>query len=397
MHQKFGNILFASLTIVVGISCAGCSSVLQATAHTGAALQRATNPDTVSSTSPIAPVQAPPVDGKASQLLTFLHFVPNQSAYREWLTYGDAEAWYTNWAIPRLQTLDELDTLEESARNRWLFTMATQTTPPRALGLQYMMQEDLREIYGFGFFDTLRYMEAGQPPDLITVVEVDANFAQIDERLLELGYVVTERGEVAPELEATLYELGDDYSINLQAPARAGQLGELNRIALIYHPASGKRYIILGRATAVVEAALAPWRRSATALADDPTYRAAVKAIFDPHLAQTGELVGLIFLGEPNFSDPVALMLGARATPEQIARLRAQLADRPKLPPIRLAAFATRHAPGATLLVLALVLPRGAPTEKVAALLSERLENYVSAVHSPTARRILGCRGCIPT
>ena len=47
-----------------------------------------------------------------SPLLRMLRFVPDTPGYREYLTYGDAEAWHTSWDIPRIDSLEELDSLD---------------------------------------------------------------------------------------------------------------------------------------------------------------------------------------------------------------------------------------------------------------------------------------------
>lgn len=373
---------FAILVTTMMVSLSGCRSAWYGTVQTLALLDStgraaSSSTHTAVSTPTTAPTTVPTA---ATDLLTFLNLVPNEPTYRQMLTYGDAAAWYRSWEISPLNNLAALDRLDEREHDLWLFTLSKQTVPPAALGLQYMFQDDPRDHYGFSFFDAVRYMEAGSPPGTITVVEIEGNVDLLNERLLTFGYSATQYTELPAGWTGTLYSINDDFAMNLSSPSAHGRLGELNRIGVIHRTDRDVNYLIIGRATEVVTRATRALRPTAAALADDRHYQAAVQALMAPDLADTGELIGVIFLGEPNFSDPAQQILGSQASAEQIRALHDQIAAQPALPPIRVAAFATRHMADTTYLIVALVFPTGVSLPEIEETLSTRLTNYQSIV-----------------
>ncbi len=304
-------------------------------------------------------------DTSESPLLRLLRFVPDTPEYRKYLTYGDADAWHTSWNIPRVDNLEELENLGQEPHAYWKFIMTTQTIPPGSLGIQYLFDEDQRSFYGFDLFNLDRFMEAGELPDRISLVEFSFDHAQIAKALTTLGY------ETMPlEKGVALYRILDDYKADLRFPTRTGRLGGLNRIIL----RDGQ--MIIAKATAPVTNALLAYNGEKSSLADSSDYVAAVKALEHSALKDTGELVGAIFMTAPNFSDP-ALLLEPSAHEEAIQQLK-DYAQKPPLPPYSLVVFATRHTRGASFLILTVVFPKGTDANAAADILADRLQHYVS-------------------
>jgi hypothetical protein len=298
--------------------------------------------------------------GQESPLLALLRFVPDTPGDREMLTFGDVAAWDSRWGVPQIDTVDELNALPRDPKAYWMLIMAKQTAPPSNLGIEYLLQGDMRPYYGFDFFNVDRFISAATPPDIITVVEHHLDPAQIGEALTASGYT-------AQSLDggATLYSLFGDYEIPPLSDStipHVGKLGALNRIALL------DQRIIISRATADVTAALEAQSGTGTSLADDPAYAAAVQALDDPSLSDTGDLVGVMMV-----SGEAALQLGAAPGVEGQAASGA-------LPLYTLLAFATHHTQGASYLTLAVVFPAGTDAQSASDTLAERLKNYVSLV-----------------
>lgn len=317
----------------------------------------------------VAPAMAQ--DTAENPLLDMLRFVPDSAEYRQFVSYGDAVAWHMSWNVPRIDSVAELDTLDRDPRAYWMNIMSRQTAPPDVLGIQYLMAEDMRAFYGFDLFNADRYLQAGQPPDLLSVIEYSFPDSQIADALVDSGYLVETLDD-----NAALYSILDDYQIDLSmetVTTRVGQLGGLNRIGLL----DGQ--MVIAKATAIVTSAFSAYEGAS--LADDPHFSAAATALFDPSLAETGELVGVILMDGMQLADPLAY-LGQGASPEMIEALEQSLAndDLPPLPPYYLAAFGTRHSPGATHLILALVFPADTDAIAAANILAARIENYTSMV-----------------
>src|SRR5690606_27453488 len=126
----------------------------------------------------------------------------------------------------RLRSFDELRTLPDAPREAWMLGLYSATTPPAALGLNYLAVEDMREFYGFSFFDVLQSAEAGSPPNSLTLLRVDAPESRIVRALAALGYT----SETFPQ--GTLYSLRGDYEVDIAANVY-GRLGTLNRIFIL--------------------------------------------------------------------------------------------------------------------------------------------------------------------
>jgi hypothetical protein len=319
----------------------------------------------------VAPAMAQ--NAAENPLLDMLRFVPDSPEYRQFVSYGDALAWHTSWNVPRIDSVAELDGLERDPRAYWMNIMPRQTTPPDVLGIQYLMAEDMRSVYGFDLFNADRYLQAGQPPDLLSVIDYSIPDSQIADALIESGYSVE-----ALEDDAALYSILDDYQIDLSmetVTTRVGQLGGLNRIGL----SDGQ--MVIAKATPIVTGAFSASEGEVASLADDPHFSAAATALFDPALAETGELVGAILIDGMQLANPLAY-LGQNASPEMIEALEDALKDEDAvpLPPYYLVAFGTRHSPGATHLILAVVFPADTDAKAAANILADRMENYTSLV-----------------
>jgi hypothetical protein len=306
-------------------------------------------------------------DGSA--LIDWLAFVPATPQNVENLVYfGDLEAWHTSWGVPRVSRFEQLDVLDPDLRAAWMFTMPTQLVPPEALGMQYLLLDEQRPFYGFDIFAIDRLLSGGAPPDSVTVLEHRLDPAAIGDTLIASGY---EAGDVDG---GTLYSMLDDYEISFEGLPRVGSLGQLNRIALV------DDRIIIGRATAPVTGALAAAQGETPSLAAMPMWVAGAKALDDPALDGTGELVAAMLWQTLITDDPLTMLAPASAQPTP------QFSD--PLPVYTLLAFGTRHTEGASYLVLAVVFPPDTDAAAAADILAERLQNYVSlATREPLADR----------
>lgn len=319
-------------------------------------------------------VVAPTVaqDTVDNPLLRMLRFVPDTPENREYVTYGDAAAWYSSWDVPRIDSIAEIDGLERDPRAYWLNILPRQTTPPDALGLQFMMLDEMRGAYGFDLFNVDRYLQAGLPPDLVSVIEYSFPDSQIVDALIASGYSVETLND-----EAALYSILDDYQLDVSmemVKTRVGQLGNLNRIALL------EGQMVIAKATANVTNAFAAHEGDIPSLADDPGYIAATSALLDSALGDMGELVGVIWVDGLQLADPLAYAEFG-ASQEVVDQIREELITADSaLPPYDLVAFGTRHSPGATHLILAVVFPVDTDAKAAANVLAERMENYTSLV-----------------
>ena len=295
-------------------------------------------------------------------VLQFLSYIPNYPENRAWASYGDAAAWYASWNVPRVYNMDDVNDLDDTSRAYWMRMMQTQTYPPDCLDPNYIVSYSLRDEFGFDLFDMSRFISAGNAPKVISVLEFDGNRQVIADALSSKGYAEQELAT-----GWVLYSLNEDYQLNMRAEMHAEQMGNLNRIILSDH------YLIVGKATEVVEAALDAHDKHTPSLAEDKAYIASVQALYDSSLKDTGELVGVIWVdrGEFNALPPIF----EKATEEQAQQMMEEYGLNTDLP-FTLAAFATRHSQekGATYLILALVFPKGTDAEDAAQVLEERLE-----------------------
>ena len=302
-------------------------------------------------------------------MLQFLGYIPDEPENRPWTSYGDAAAWYASWNVPRVYSLDGANELDDTSRAYWMGMMLSQTYPPDCLGPNYILgpSYSLRDEFGFDMFDMDRFIFAGSPPKVLSVMEFSIDRKRIEDALAEKGYTAKDYGD-----GWMLHSLYEDYEINPQAKTNVERLGSLNRILLSDH------FMIVGKATEVVEAGLEAHEKKAPTLAENKTYIASVKALYDTSLKDTGELLGVMWMdGEEFHSLPPTF---AEATEEQAQQMMEEYGLNTDLPEFSLAAFATRHSQekGATYLILALVFPKGTDAEEAARVLEVRLEKGYS-------------------
>jgi len=308
-------------------------------------------------------------DTTDNPLLRLLAYVPDTDIYREFISYGDLALWNASWGIDRIESVEALE--QRSAASdldvpATLLVLTRQTGAPNVLGPQYLLSDDLRGYSGIDLLNTDRFIEAGNPPEMLTVIET-ADSANVPAALAASGYDESALGE------ATLFSKGEDFEVNIQErdiPVVA-QLAALNRVALL------EDAVVIARATAIVEGALSAAAGETATLADDPVYRAGALAVSDPALTGDGALVGAMFMGQ---AEPLDLMqvLGSRATPEQIEALREALDVGVSVPVYDLAVFATRRRADDTQLVLALVFPAGIDAQAATDALLMRMKRYTS-------------------
>ncbi len=308
------------------------------------------------------PTSVSPDTAPNSVLQQWLAYVPNEPMYREYLAFGDVAAWYRATKMVPVTSATELKALEKPQHNLWSYGLSTQMVPPDTLGMQYILFEDMRELYGFSFFDTARFLEAGKSPTNFTVLETNVDPSQIDTALLASGYTanLVEGG--------TFYSIRRDSEPDMASPFRTGQLGQLNRIIQLDDT------LIIGRATDIVARVSDGVQGDAPTLADDPIYRALTGALAAPTLAPLGELVGAILIGEPLAVDPLPMLDQTNA--EVQAQLDAYV--QAPLPPYLALGFATHRLDTESHLTLAVVFPPGVDGDAAAEILGERLATYKS-------------------
>ena len=294
-----------------------------------------------------------------NDLLRLLEMIPDvPQAHTSEIYFGDIAAWYTSWSVLRIPNVTMAGLLPREQHARWMFTLSDQTVPPKVLGVDTLIIEDMRAVYGFDVFQVDHFIYTGAIPDDLAFVEaefLDEN--QVAARLGEIGY--TSEPSADPW---TLYSFGDDYESGFQNAALpiAGRLGSLNRIAV------GTNQLVIARATQNITVAVQAAQNIIDSLADNPLYVAGATALLDPALADTGELVGAILTEQNLTADSVAL----------------PAADADPLPQYELSVFGTRHSAeqGATFLILGLVFPAGVDAEHAANIIANRITDYTSLV-----------------
>ncbi len=323
-------------------------------------------------------------DDSESPLLRLLSYVPDTPDYRSFVQYGDQAAWFESWGFEPFASLADFERRGDEGdftTTAWMFITAEQTLPPNALGLQYVLQDEMRPAFGFDIFNSDRYLQAGEPPEWITLVE--GNFSE-----RQIGQALTATGYAADELDdTTLYSINEDYEVTLTSDLpRVAQLGDLNRIVV------GDDRLVIAKATPVIESALDARSGETPSLADDPAFSAAAAALEGEAVSDMGALVGAILMDGAQLMDP-EFHFGPRLTPEMLEAFEESLAELPALPPYDIAAFATYHQTGQSWLVVALVHPEGTDAEAAAEALQARFESYTSAVTNEPFMELLGDRG----
>jgi hypothetical protein len=317
---------------------------------------------TATGATPTPPPQAvPPV----SRLLQLVSDTPD---HRRMVTFSDVEAWHASWDVPRVDDAAAVKALPADARARWMVVMPAQTGPPQIVNESLTF--DYRARYGFSFFDADRFLQAGQPPNQVTIWEDHADRARMSGALAASGY--TSR---TLDVGAVLYSRGGDNQIDLKADLPTqGKMGNFNRIAV------WDSQMISAKATGVISEALDAHAGSLPSLADAPDYQAAIAALDDPSVADMGPLVGVMFVdgAQLSLNDPAAV-LTKKGTPQSLKPTSAG----PPLPQYLTVAFATRHnpgSPGASYLVLAVVFPPTADAAAAADILATRIKSYRSVI-----------------
>jgi len=296
-------------------------------------------------------------------VLQFLSYIPNYPDNRDWVSYGDAAAWYASWNVPRVYSMDDVNKLDDTSRAYWMGMMLTQTYPPDCLDPSYIMRYSMRAGFGFDLFDIERFIFAGTNQKIASILEFSVDRQVIAAALLEKGYASQEYGD-----GWVLYSLNGDYETNLDAETRSEKLGNLNRILLSDH------FMIVGKATELVKAGLEAHTERIRSLAEDKAYVASVQALYHSSLKETGELVGVIWIAGDEFTSLPSIIEGVSG--QQADELMEAYGLATNLPKFSLAAFATRHSleKGATYLILTLVFPKGTDAEAASEVLQERLE-----------------------
>ncbi len=293
------------------------------------------------------------VSDRAASLESLLRYVPDRTEYREYLTFGDYDAWLRSWAVDRPNDLDDVSQMGEAASKLWKFRMTAQTTPVAAFYMAYLAAEDMRETHGFSFFDAHSYLEAGTPPQVLTVVTQNRNRSDIEEALTNFG-----------DESAALNEDTVLYSIAIQDDT----------------------LIIAGGASiveaAVAGAAVAGAGDDLVSLADAPEYRRFLQSLDAPELMDAGELVGVILFDADSPAASDTDSPPSEGAPAQVVAQWERISQaQPSMPTYSLAGLVTYRAADATYLGLHVVSPSAEDAVIGRDGLAERLKNYVSTLN----------------
>jgi hypothetical protein len=302
-------------------------------------------------------------DTPSDHLLRFLQNIPNTKHYRQWVTYGDVSNWFEAWELERPESGDFLDLQKANtdySPMTWSTILAQQTWVPKSLGVEYSLIDNHLGQLGFNSIVLDRYMEAGYPPEVITVAEFSFDKDQIEDSLDELGYQSEKMDD------GTLYSIRDDYEWDPQAPLKTLQLPYLNRILL----SDGK--MVIGSATDIVMDAQDASAGDKRSLAENDDYLAVIHALEDEYLKDLGEMVGIILMSDSALNESL--------NPAFLSTLPSQDEDffDPRLPEFELAAFVTFQKDDTTFLVLLLVFDEKMDAEKSADIVADRLKDYTS-------------------
>jgi hypothetical protein len=305
-----------------------------------------------------------------SHLVELLRYVPDHVEHREWIQFGDLEAWYESWGMERIEDRAALLALSDARSSDFLafaYVMPVQTMPPDMLGIQSFMADDMRAVYGFDIFSAERYLQAGPPPDWITVVQDATPHESVAAALSALDYAAQ---PIDPS--GTLYSLGEDFEMHIQDETllRVGQMGNLNRIALLDNT------WLIAKATTVIDQAVEAGNGDAPSLGDDSSYQALAAALEEAALSEDALLVGALLTTSSQVGGLDMAVLGT--SPEEASAALEAAQEAPPLPAYSVVAFATLHKPGTSYSVIALVFPEGTDAQAAADSLDARIRSYTS-------------------
>jgi len=304
-----------------------------------------------------------------NQLSEFLSNIPDRSQYRQWTAFGDVAGWYAAYDLERPWSIQQLEGDDQALERSYnMVILPKQTITPNSLNIQMSLREDQRDLFGFNYLSVDQHIEAGPPPEEITLLSFSYDKQEIADALTDLGYQAEAMGD------GTLYSLNEDYQANLQSETKTNQIGNLNRILLF------DDHMVIARATEVIEDALDASPRS---LADDEVYAAAVKALGERTLADNGSLIGVIFIEGNYLADqlsPAALLARFNMSAEDLQQFE-QAGD---LPEYDLATFATYQQEDTAYLTLVVVFPEDTDAQAASEVLEDRMRNYNSVFRGQT-------------
>ncbi len=160
--------------------------------------------DTALPTATPSPELRPPTD-----LERLLRFVPDDPAYTRTIYFGDREQVSAAFALPRLDGLEDMRTLEDDERERWNRAM---TSVLSSLFSGFPPSEEWRPTFGFDWFQTDRDIMAGERPQEFSVMEGRFDVVAVEAALDALGY------EPVQIADRACYRLPDGLSVNPDHP-----------------------------------------------------------------------------------------------------------------------------------------------------------------------------------
>jgi hypothetical protein len=313
-------------------------------------------------------------DTPTDHLLRFLHHIPDTKQYRQWVSYGDVSTWFDVWEVERPESGDFLELQKANSDISpmiWSMILGNQTCVPQSLGFEYSLTDDHLGQLGFNAIVLDRYMEAGYPPEIITVVEFSFDKDQIEDSLDGLEYQSEKMDE------GTLYSIRDDYEMDFQSPLKTLQRPFLDRILL----SDGK--MIMGSATDIVMDAQDAFTDERRSLAENDDYLAVIQALEDKELRDLGEMVGVILMSGSTLNESLEY-----ANQDFLSLQDEDFFQHP-LPEFELAAFVTYQNENTSYLVLLLVFPKKVDAGKSADIVADRLKNYTSiATRQPLSENL---------
>lgn len=312
-------------------------------------------------------------DSRAAPVLDLMRFIPNIPENRRLTYYGDVVAGSEGWGVPLVRSVTVLKALPSETFNTWNNMTRQALVGAYSLGIDSVLLDEMQPFYGFDVFSVDRYIATDSPPDNVLVGIIDLESTTVPDKLGSSAiYTASTIGDW------TLYSAFGDHEQAFASEfrdeiPRAGWMGALNRIAV------QDEYLMVARATAVIEGSLMVADGTAPSLADDDAFVAAVMALDDPALDGHGGLVGALLLDGLLFEegDPIAA-LGPNLTPEQIEHLREQygLDDIERLFTYRALVLAIFHTPGTSYLVASMAFAPDTDAQAIAELIGRRIGAY---------------------
>jgi len=310
-------------------------------------------------------------------LLRLLAFVPDNSNYRSFLTYGDKGVWYGQWEMDEINNMDQLRSADEGVGPLWLI-MPIDTYYPPSLHVEYLFTGEQWDLYGFDLFTLDRYLFAGEGLDTLTLAETSSSNGRIADSLIDFGYETE-----TLDNDCVLYSRFEDYEFTVEARTMGS---DLNRLMLC------DQYFAVAKATEVIEDADLAQSGDRNSLADREEYVAAVSVLEAMDPETYGEMISVMFLDGHTYSDPdLYLEVAEKGGPggDQYSDQLEGYLDGPVLAEYSLVGMAFYHQDDTSFLVMPMVFSDPDVPVDAPSVLADRLYDYFSVRTNQLLREMI--------